>query len=190
MLRLRAASPLHFSTGSDTPSETSRKFFRDFRQGFIVGDAGRKYLQEMTRGTQLPRGFRAVGVFLFFGFVMASLAAITLLWRGTSLDRVWALNQRAYNELAPHGRAIGIPFLVLGSALFAAGTGWFKRRLWGWRLAVAIIATQVLGDLVSVCMGDVVRGAVGFVVAGALLAYLLRPDVRTTFGSGNAPRVR
>jgi len=148
-----------------------------------VGDADRKYLQEMTRGTQLPRGFRAVGVFLFFGFVMASLAGITLLWRGTSLDRMWALNQRAYNELAPRGRIIGIPFLVLGSALFVAGTGWFQRRFWGWRLAVAIIATQVFGDLLSVFIGDVVRGAVGFVVASTLLVYLLRLDVRTTFGN-------
>jgi hypothetical protein len=147
-----------------------------------------KYRHEMTRGTQLPRGFRAVGVFLFFGFVMASFAGITLLWQGTSLDRMWALNQRAYNELSPRGRAIGIPFLVLGIALFAAGTGWFRRRLWGWRLAVAIIATQVLGDLVNALMGDFVQGAVGFIIAGALLIYLLHQDVRTAFRSGNAPR--
>ncbi|MGA2611116.1 MAG: hypothetical protein ABSH01_27035 [Terriglobia bacterium] len=144
----------------------------------------------MTRGTQLPRGFKAVGVFLFFGFVMASLAGTTLLWRGTPLDRMWALNLRAYNQLAPRGRVVGVLFLLLGSALFAAGTGWFRCRLWGWRLAVAIIATQVLGDVVSAFMGDLVRGAAGFIVAGALLVYLLRQDVRTAFGSGNAPSVR
>jgi hypothetical protein len=38
------------------------------------------------------RGFTAIGIFLFFGATMASLAAITLLWRGTALDGVWALN--------------------------------------------------------------------------------------------------
>jgi hypothetical protein len=32
---------------------------------------------------------------------MASLAAITLLWRGTSLDRIWSLNPTAYRQLAP-----------------------------------------------------------------------------------------
>ena len=138
----------------------------------------------------MPRGFKAVGVFLFFGFVMASLAGTTLLWRGTPLDRMWALNLRAYNQLAPRGRVVGVLFLLLGSALFAAGTGWFRCRLWGWRLAVAIIATQVLGDVVSAFMGDLVRGAAGFIVAGALLVYLLRQDVRTAFGSGNAPSVR
>ena len=43
-------------------------------------------------------GFAAVGIFLFFGATMASLAAITLLWRGTSLDRIWSLNPAAYGQ--------------------------------------------------------------------------------------------
>jgi hypothetical protein len=47
------------------------------------------------------RGFTAIGIFLFFGATMASLAAITLLWRGTALDGVWALNPTAYKELTP-----------------------------------------------------------------------------------------
>lgn len=170
--------------------ETSRKFFRDSRQPFIVSHADSKYRQEMTRGTQLPWGFKIVGGFPFFGFVMASLAGTTLLWPGTPLDRMWALNPRAYNQLAPHGRVVGLLFLLLGAALFVAGTGWFRRRRWGWRLAVAIITTQVLGDLVNAFRGDFVRGVFGFIVAGALLVYLLRQDVRSAFGSGNAPSVR
>jgi hypothetical protein len=156
------------------------------RQGFIVNYADRKYRQEMTQRTQMPRGFKAVGVFLFFGFVMASLAGTTLFWRGTPLDRMWAFNLRAYNQLEPRGRVVGLLFLLLGIALFAAGTGWFMRRRWGWRLAVAIITTQILGDLVNAFMGDVVRGAVGFIVAGALLVYLLRQDVRTAAGMRQA----
>jgi hypothetical protein len=55
-----------------------------------------------------PRGFTAIGVFLFFGAVMASLAATTLLWRGTALDRLWTLNPTAYKQLAPLGRIVGI----------------------------------------------------------------------------------
>jgi hypothetical protein len=68
--------------------------------------------------------------------------------------------------------------------------GWFKHRLWGWRLAVGIIAVQVLGDLVNAFMGDLVGGGVGFIIAGALLVYLLRPEVKAAFASGNAPSVR
>jgi hypothetical protein len=81
---------------------------------------------------------------------VASLAGTTLLWRGTVLERMWTLNPTVYKQLVPFGAAAGILFLLLGVALAVAGAGWFKRRLWGWRLAVAIIATQVLADLVNV----------------------------------------
>ena len=125
-----------------------------------------------------PRGFTAIAVFLFFGAVMASLAATTLLWRGTPLDRLWALNPMAYKQLAPLGRIVGILFLVLGAALITAGIGWFRRRLWGWRLAVVIISTQVLGDVVNCVRGDWLRGGTGVIIAGALLLFLLQPRVR------------
>jgi hypothetical protein len=138
------------------------------------------------RAVGSPRGMMVIGIFLLFGALMASLAGTTLVWRGSALDRMWTLNPRAHKELSPLGKAVGIPFLVLGVTLAVAGMGWFKRRLWGWRLAVALIATQVLGDLVTAFMGDVVRGGVGFVIAGALLVYLLRPKVRAAFCHMNA----
>jgi len=144
----------------------------------------------MVPQTKLPNGIIAVGIFLFFGAIMASLAGTTLVWRGTMLDRIWAFNLPAYRQLAPFGKMVGIPFLLLGATLAVAGVGWFKRRVWGWRLAVAIIATQVLGDLVNVCGGDVVRGGVGFVIAGVLLVYLLRPVVRLFFAGPKIANIR
>jgi len=123
----------------------------------------------------------AIGVFLFFGALMASLAGTTLIWRGTLLDRMWALNAPAYRELSPFGKTVGIPFLLLSATLAMAGAGWLRRRLWGWRLAAFIIATQVAGDFVSIFMGHFVRGATGVTIAGALLFYILRPEMRASF---------
>ena len=57
--------------------------------------------------------------------------------------------------------------VLLGVALATAGIGWFRHRLWGWRLAAAIIATQVLGDVVNCARGDWLRGGTGAVIAGA-----------------------
>lgn len=70
------------------------------------------------------------------------------------------------------------------------GAGWFRRRVWAWRLAVAIIATQILGDLVNAFQGDFVRGGAGFMIAVTLLIYLLRPEVRAVFSNGHAASVR
>ena len=112
---------------------------------------------------------------------MAAFAGTTLLWPGTRLDGAWGLNPDAYKTLRTFGRLIGIPFLGLSAALLAAGVGWFHRRAWGWRLAVAIIAIQLLGDAVSTFEGYFVRGATGLAIAGALLFYLFRPSVRAAF---------
>ena len=128
----------------------------------------------------------AIGVFLFLGAVMASLAGTTLIWRGTLLDQMWVLNRPAYRPLASLDETVGIPFLVLSAALAVSGVGWFTRRTWGWRLAVFLIATQVLGDLINIFMGHFVRGAVGVTIASALLLYLLRPGVRDAFAAHRA----
>jgi hypothetical protein len=127
------------------------------------------------------RGMTAIGVFLLVGAVMAFIAGTSLTKRGTALDRMWSLNWQAYNELAPLGKAAGLLFLSLAVGLALAAAGWFKRRRWGWQLAVAIIGTQVLGDFANIFFGRAVQGLVGVTIAGALLLYITRPYVRAHF---------
>lgn len=122
-----------------------------------------------------------MGVFLYFGAVMATLAGVTLIWRGTFLDHLWILNPRAYHRLLPLGDTVGIAFLSLGVILAVAGVGWSRRRLWGCALAWVLIATQVLANLVEAARGDLLRGSIGFLLSGALLYFLLRPNVRAAF---------
>lgn len=114
---------------------------------------------------------------------MSGLAGLTLVWQGTTLDRMWALNPTAYKKLAPLGEMVGPLFLLLSATMAVASVGWFKRRFWGWSLAVCIISTQVAGDSINLVRGDFLRGSAGFTIAGALLFYLLRPTVRTVFHS-------
>jgi hypothetical protein len=128
-----------------------------------------------------PRGMTAIGIFLFFGALMAFFAGTTLVWRGTFLDRLWELNPRAYAQLGPLGKMVGVPFLFLGYALATAGVGWFKRQLGGWQLAVLIISVQAAGDLINAIRGRFFEGLIGVTIAGALLFYLLRPSVRAAF---------
>jgi hypothetical protein len=125
-----------------------------------------------------------MGIFLVFGACMASLAGLTLAFPGTAMDRIWILNSRAYIQLKPFGKEVGILFLLLAVTLAVAAAGWSLRRIWGWRLAVAIIATQIAGDLVNAFSGHPLEGGIGVVIASALLVYLMRTEVKTTFGAG------
>ena len=150
--------------------------FRNIFLGMLSSNSSADSHQRRT-----PPGFTAIGIFLLFGALMAGLAALTLSFRGTALDRMWALNPTAHVRLAPIAPVAGPLFFLLSAALAGAAVGWFRRRLWGWMLTVIIIATQVLGDLVNCLRGDFLRGGLGFVIAGALLLYLLRPGVRAGF---------
>ena len=97
------------------------------------------------------------------------------------LNRAWTLNPTAHQQLVLLGGKVGILFHLLAAALVTSGVGWFRRRLWGWRLAVVIIGTQVLGDLINLMRGDWLRGGTGAVIAGALLLYLLSARTRDVF---------
>jgi hypothetical protein len=70
----------------------------------------------------------AIGIFLLFGAAMAVLAGIMLVRPGTALDSLWALNPRAYKQLAPLGKTSGALFLLLAVALGLAGIRWLRRR--------------------------------------------------------------
>ncbi len=130
---------------------------------------------------ETPRGLAAFGIFLLWGATMAFLAALTLTWQGTVLDRVWALNPAGYKQLAPFGGKAGILFGTLGVTLAAAGIGWFKKLLWAWRLAIAIIAAQLVGNIVNILLGRILEGAIGITASSALLLYLFRKRVRAAF---------
>ena len=122
-----------------------------------------------------------MGVFLFFGATMACFAGTTLLWRGTALDRAWELNPKAYAELSTFARWISLPFFMLSAAMLVAGIGWFRRRLWAWRLTVGMMAAHLVGDLVNVIRGAVLEGAIGLFAVGVVLAWMLRNSVKKEF---------
>ena len=128
-----------------------------------------------------PFGFSAVGGFFFFGAVMATLAAATLLKPGTALDRAWALNPIAHVQLMSMGRLMGVPFLAVAFALLMAGVGWFRRRRWGWMLGTSLIVVNLIGDLANAIQGERMKGVIGVVIAGLLLVYMTRPRMRSYF---------
>jgi hypothetical protein len=59
--------------------------------------------------------------------------------------------------------------------------GVLRRKLWGWRIAVAGIAVNALADAARIPFGAVLEGLIGVTIAGLVLAWLTRPRVRALF---------
>lgn len=132
-------------------------------------------------GNSFRQAIIAIGLLLLFGSSMAALAGTMLIWPGTRLDRLWSLNETAHAELRKAGSYLGPLFWALSITLVGTAMGWFRQRLWAFRLTVAIVCTQVVGDLVNLARRDFWRGGVGVLISGASLLYLLRSNIRTAF---------
>jgi hypothetical protein len=130
------------------------------------------------------RAFIGVGIFFYFAMTMALYAAITLLYPGTALDKLWSLNPDAHRQLLLFRKVAGFGFIILAAVAAIAGIGWFRRRLWGWQIAVFGMSVQILGDCVNLVRGDLLRGGSGLLIATGLLAYLLTDKVRKNFIPG------
>lgn len=62
-----------------------------------------------------------------------------------------------------------------------AAVGVWTRARWGHRLAVALLAVNLLGDIANVIIRGDLRILVGIPIASGLLAYLLSSGVRGEF---------
>ena len=148
------------------------------------GSAGYSRRMPLVRASKRPffdRIFTAVGIFCFFAMIMALYAAITLLHPGTVLDGLWSLNPDAHRQLVLFRKPAGALLLVVAAVAVITGIGWFRRRLWGWRLAVVGISTQIVGDCVNLIRGDFLRGGAGVLIGAALLLLLLSNKVKKNF---------
>ncbi|MGD0192206.1 MAG: hypothetical protein ABSD74_15810 [Rhizomicrobium sp.] len=120
---------------------------------------------------------------VFFTLATCILVAVgtALLLPGAATDAIWALYPARRALLMPHHLWLGPAFLTLAVVMLLASIGCFRRRTWGWWLAVAIFAVNGASDVVQLILGHILEGAIGVAVAGAILVYLFRPDVRRLF---------
>lgn len=69
-----------------------------------------------------------------------------------------------------------------------ATVGLWTRARWGHRLAVALLAVNLLGDIANVILRGDLRTLVGIPIASGLIAYLLSSGVRAEFDPPMAAR--
>ena len=112
--------------------------------------------------------------FFVFGTCMCLLTVVLLVVPGTRLDALWRVNPEAQAAFAAH-RFLAIALMVVvGAACASAAAGLAKRAEWGRRLAIAIVAINLIGDLAGAVVRRDPRPLIGLPIAGAMIVLLGR----------------
>jgi len=128
-----------------------------------------------------PVGLTLLTAFFVFGALMAFLAFLGLLLSGGFLQLIWRLNPAAYRALTELGAWGMLLMAVVAIACALAGIGLWIQTQWGRRLAVGMLAINLLGDVLNaVARGDL-RTLIGIPIGGAMIFYLLRARTRAQF---------
>ena len=127
-------------------------------------------------------GIRLLVVFFSFGTLMSSLTIFLLLFPKTILEPLWRLNPDAHAAFQSLGRWSIFSMIVVGAACASAAAGLAKRAVWGWRLAIAVLVINGLGDTINAVARHDPRTLIGIPVAGALIMYLV--SKRNLFANG------
>lgn len=107
--------------------------------------------------------------------------AISLLLPRGLLEPIWRVNPRAHETFLTMG--LWAPLLLAVICFICAFTsyGLFYSRIWGYRLAIALLVANLISDLVNVIFGIEPRAWIGVPIVLLLIWYLRSPSVRGHF---------
>ena len=105
---------------------------------------------------------------------MCLLTVMLLVFPGTKLDSLWSLNPDAHVAFQSVGGWSILLMLAVGTGCALVAIGMWHGKLWGIRLALAILFINMIGDLVNVVTRHDYRSLIGVPIAGAMMFYLAR----------------
>ena len=120
-----------------------------------------------------PAGVKVLVVFFAFGATACAVTVAALLTPGGTLDIVWRVNPEAHLGFQKIGTALSVLLMfVVGTACAWAAVGLARQKEWGRRLAIGILAVNLIGDSVGAVVRHDPRTLIGLPIGGAMIAYL------------------
>jgi hypothetical protein len=119
--------------------------------------------------------------FFILAAVLCFIAGFTLLFPGTPLSAIWRIKPDEFAQLTALRPWTGIGFFLLSGIMGLTAWGCLQRRLWGWRMAVAIFAVNAVGDIGQIFAGRVSEGLLGIIVVVAIVLWMTRAEVKAAF---------
>jgi hypothetical protein len=133
---------------------------------------------------RLPAGIIAIAVFFVFGAIVSLVTFVALLYPSTRLSVIWRLNPQAHQGFLRLDGWATVLMLTVSVGCGLAARGLIVRAAWGYRLAVGILAVNLLGDTLNAILKAEWRLLIGLPIGGGMITYLLRSRIRHLFFPG------
>lgn len=119
-----------------------------------------------------PAGIVALSAFFLAGALVCLAAITSLLSPGGPLEPMWRLNPQARVAFAQMGPWTIALMAAVALACGLSGAGLWRGATWGRRLAIGLLAVNLVGNLANATLGGDPRTLIGLPIGGALLLYL------------------
>jgi hypothetical protein len=125
-----------------------------------------------------PIGSTLFVIFFGAGALICLVTMLALAFPGGFLEPIWRLRPDARIEFQKLGTwSIGL-MAVVGAACGLAAIGLARRAEWGRRLAIGILAVNLIGDSLNAFLRHDLRMLIGLPIGGLMIWYLVKQQRR------------
>jgi hypothetical protein len=123
---------------------------------------------------------RSVGRILFVAFfttggLISVIVMLALAFPGSDLESIWRLKPEARTQFHAIGRGISIGLMALvAGACGLAAVGLAKNAEWGHRVAIGVLAINLLGDSLNALLMRDPKTLIGLPIGVLMILYLVK----------------
>jgi len=125
---------------------------------------------------QKPRSIGTTLLVIFFaaGALICLVTMLALAFPGGFLEPIWRLKPEARVEFQQISYWSVVLMALVGAACGLAAIGLAKNAEWGGRLAIGILAVNLIGDTANAILRHDPRTLIGLPIGGLMIWYLLK----------------
>jgi len=114
-------------------------------------------------------------IFFAAGALICLVTMLALAFPGSFLESIWQFKPEARVQFLQIGRGASIALMaVVGAACGSAVIGLARTAEWGRRLAIAVLAVNLIGDSLNALLRHDPKTLIGLPIGGLMIWYLSR----------------
>jgi hypothetical protein len=113
-------------------------------------------------------------IFFAAGALICLVTMLALAFPGGSLEPIWRLKPEARVEFQKMGSASVALMAVVGAACGLAALGLARNAEWGRRLAIGVLAVNLVGDSLHALLRHDPRTLIGLPIGGLMILFMVK----------------